>query len=660
MFSVSGKNKTAIVFESPSKWNSFFIRWHLRRRASVWIVEPFHAYHHKRGLRFFPPHHPAYVERLVHQGKISVIKAADIGARFLYMQAADKGVDIVESIYPQYKKKLNPIIRYVSEVLKSGIAETVFKINLCENLAEFYSVNIFLERIEEYLKAPRIIIYPDTNIFSYNRIKRLLMHARQSLFVKSTIRFPFEAYLRDCGETLKKRTMATARLFVQSLVSGLIAKNRSRKSHPKSTFLYAAAVLSRRQLRGNQRGPAFFVDHKTIFEKEVICFSSPTLGEEKKVGFDSAPDIENGEPATSLRGYRLPQKGRFFSHFSEWVKLLRLVLRKNLSLTHDEIMAAANLFFSYFLWRNILMDISFKHFISHCDFGIPHVGRNIALNQAGVQTWYFTDTMNSMLNFRDAKAHFKGLHPFWTYLYYDHFVTWDDALAEYYQEHPGTFKQSHVVGCIWAGHIQKKEVARKHVLMDVPDEPQQGFLLSCFDSTYSRNGQTNYEEGLRFAQDLYRLATEVEDIRIILKEKKGRRIHHMLDPVFGPELLSLYNNMEQHPRIKIVSNQEDASKLISISDLVVSFPFTSTTFEALAVNRPAIWHDAGGVYRSSIYGKIEGVVTHNYDELKTKVLEMKGMKPSEYKNPFPVDSPLMDPFRDGKAIERFIELLHSS
>ena len=98
------------------------------------------------------------------------------------------------------------------------------------------------------------------------------------------------------------------------------------------------------------------------------------------------------------------------------------------------------------------------------------------------------------------------------------------------------------------------------------------FVLSCFDSTYSINGLTSYAEGLTFAKHLLRLANECPDIYIILKEKKDRSIHYTMDPILGPKLLEIYNEMDSHPRIKICSNQVDASELISESDMVISFP----------------------------------------------------------------------------------------
>ena len=303
-------------------------------------------------------------------------------------------------------------------------------------------------------------------------------------------------------------------------------------------------------------------------------------------------------------------------------------------------------------------DISIRHFITHADFGAGHIGRNLALNQAGVQTWYFTDSMNQAVNFQKNEK--QGIrHPFWTYLYYDHLVTWDDSLAQYYREHPESFKQTHVVGCLWSEHIKEKSRARKETRVPALRNLNNLYVLSCFDSTYSRNGVTSYAEGLTFAKHLLQLANEYPDIYIILKEKKPRGIHFTLDPFLGPELLAIYNKMNFHPRIKICSNDVDASELISVSDMVISFPFTSTTFEALSTNKPAIWHDPLGYFKETLYGKMGSVVTHSYEELKTKVLEIKEINPINYQNPIPINSPLMDPFRDRRAIERFKDLLTS-
>ena len=636
-----------VVYESPNKWDYLFIKRYLKEKVPVCVIEPFHAYHHK-GLRFFPPHLPAFVQELIQDSKVSVLKADQINAKEIYPLAADKAVDVVESVYPEYRKRYENIFGYVSDTLRSPIAENVFKNNLCNRLAEFYSVNIFLHRVEKLLKSGLILFYPDMNVYSYLFIKRLLTESSQEFFEHPNIRFPIKVYVKSFLENLNQNIISMAKLCAQTLASGILGKYHSATANKKKVFSYGVTILGSRQLRGNKRGPNFIIDNKKILASEVVYFPLMPLTKDQQKMLNNLP----GEV------YELPKAGRLLSHYAQWKKLLCLSVKQRVLRNSDELMAACNAFFHYFRWQKVMESINVRHFITHCDYGIGHIGRNIALNQAGVQTWYFTDSINSSVNFREKEKNDK-FHPFRAYLHYDHFVTWDAALARYYKEHPSSLKKTHVVGCLWSEHIQEKNHARKQTSAPALRNLGTRYVLSCFDSTYSRNGVTSYAEGLTFAKHLLELADEYPDIYIILKEKKDRSIHYALDPILGPKLLEIYNKMDFHTRIKICSNDVDASELISVSDMVISFPFTSTTFEALSANKPAIWHDPAGYYRNTLYGKAGGVVTHNYSELKSKVLEIKEINPSNYRNPMSMNSPLMDPYQDRKAIDRFRDLLRS-
>jgi len=638
--------KTLFLYESPTKWDSLFIRKYLKRNVPVWVIEPFHSYHHKKGIRFFPPHLPSYVEELIKSGRILVLRADEINAKEIYLLSADKAVDVIELVYPNYRKKYEGIFQYVSKTLKSPIAENVFKINLCNRLAEFYSVNIMLHRIEQYLSQRQITVYPDINVYSYLFIKNLLLESNQEFFECPNVRFPIQSYVKGFLENLKQNLIFTAKLCAQTLASGLFGSRHP--SGEKKNFTYGITIMGERQLWENQRGPDFIIDNEEILPSEVVYFPQMILKKKQQEILGKLPG----------QFCHLPKAGRYFSHFPEWKGLFWHGLKNNFLRNYKELSAASIAFFYYFRWKKVLKDVEIKHLITHGDFGVAHIGRNLALNQAGVQTWYFTDSMNHLVDFQEEKG---GMHhPFWAYLYYDHFVTWDDALAQYYKEHPGSFKETHVVGCLWSSHLQKKNEERKLTSGPSLKILHDYFVLAAFDTTYSRNGITSYAEGLAFAIHLLQLAEECPDIYIILKEKKGRSFHLTVDPILGSKLIEIYNRMGSHPRVKICSNQVDASELISKSDMAVSFPFTSTTFEALSANRPAIWHDPLGYYVNTLYGKVGGVTTHSYEALKAKILEIKEMKSCQYQNPIPINSPLMDPFRDGKAIERFRKLLTSS
>ena len=641
-------NKLRVVFDSPRKFDYLIIRKYIKREIPVSIVEPFHAYHHKKGIRFFPPHLPLCLENFISKGEISILKAKDIQAEEIYLLAADKAVRVTESIYPAYRKNFEEIFVYVSDTLRSTISENVFKYTLCNKLAEFYSVNFLLHRIEKHFNSEQIVAYPDTNLYSYHFIKRLLTESEEDFFEHPNIKFPIKVSINSFLENLKQNIISLSKLCVQTMASGFWGKTHNPTENKKKNYPYGMTIIGPRQLRDNKRGPDFIIDNKKINANEVVYFPLMPMTTDQQKTLAKLP----GEI------HFLPKQRQFFSNFSQWKRLLLLGVKYKFLRNDEELMTASNVFLNYFRWQKVMEDVSIRQFITHADFGVGHIGRNLALNQAGVKTWYFTDSMNHTVNFQIKEKH-GGLHPFWTYLYYDHLVTWDDTLVQYYREHPGSFKNTQIVGCLWSEHIQEKYQAIKKAKVTASKNLDNFFVLSSFDSTYSRNGFTSYAEGLTFAKHLLELVDEYPDIYLVLKEKKDRDIHFTLDPVSGPKLIEIYDKMDLHPRIKICSNDADASELISLSDMVISFPFTSTTFEALSTDKPAIWHDPEGYYSDTLYGKAGQVVTHNYGELKNKVLEIKDRSPGQYRNPMSIDSPLMDPYRDRKAIDRFRDLLTS-
>jgi len=632
-----------VVFDSPTKWDAVFIYRYLQKNIPVFVVEPFFSYHHP-SLLLVPPPWPSFVEGLVRNGKISALKVEKIKAREIPFLADDKAVEVVEAVYPQYRKEHETLFQYVSDTLKSSVAENVFKKNLCGRLARFYSVNIMLHRIEKVLAPAPVLVYPDTNVQSYLYLKELLSRSEQKFFKHPNIRFPAQRHIPAFFENLKKYLITMARLSAQTVASGFLGSVSPVQPQKKKSYSYGVIISSQRQLFNNQRGPDIIIDNNKILPEDVVYFSIVNLTAGEKEILAKVP----GEV------FYLPKSSQFFSHFAEWKKLLWIACKKNFLQNSYEINTACKVFFSYFRWLKVLEKINIRHLITHCDFGVAHIGRNIALNQAGVQTWYFTDSMGQGC---DCKRDDSIREPYWTYLYYDHFVTWDELLAQFYKGHPETFRQLHVVGCLWSGHIQEKTQARtltsKAFLKDLQDR----FVLAVFDSGYLRAG---FHQGLAFARDILKLADDCPEVYILFKVKKDPPKLILYDPNLGSKLADFYNKMNDHPRITVYSEQSDATELMSISDMVVSFTYTSTTFEALSVNKPAIWHDPMGYRKDTLYGKIGGVTTHSYDELKAKVLEIKNMKPGTYQNPIPMGSPLMDPYRDGKAIERFRDLLVSS
>ena len=640
-----------IVFEEIKDRHKYSINKYLKRGNAVYIIEPFHAYHHRKGLRFFPPPLPDFVENLIKERKINLLRVSQLNAKDIYHLTTDKAVEVIESVFLEYRKEHMEFIEYVSDTLKSPFAENIFKKSLCNRLAEFYSMNIMLSRIEKTLELGPILVYPDMNVRSYSYLKNLLLRSNKEVLEHPNIRFPIRTHVTAVFENLGEYLIAMAKLTAQTLVSGFISSIRISQEKEKKSYSYGMTIVAPlRQLTSNQRGPDFIVDNDKIRTEDVVYIPLADLTSVQEKRLAEMP----GEI------YYPPKASRCFSHFTEWRKLLGMASRKYFLRNSEEIDEACRAFINYFRWLKVLKDIKLCNFITHCDFGESSIARNLALNQAGIKTWYYTDSSNSGCNMKGVKKGNGVRHPFWTYLYYDHLVTWNELLVQYYKTHPGSFKQNHVVGCLWSEHVKKQCKVANTIVFDTLKNLKGKFKVAVFDTSYSRNGWTSYAEGILFAKHFLQLVDEESDIFIFLKEKKPRNIHHFSDQVLGPKLLDLYDKMDTHSRITTYSDNADSSELISSSDMVASFPFTSTTFEALSANKLAIWHDPMGYYRNTPYGKVGGVMTHNYEELKAKVLEFKKIKPGTCQNPIPKNSPLMDPYMDGKALDRFRELLQSA
>jgi hypothetical protein len=128
---------------------------------------------------------------------------------------------------------------------------------------------------------------------------------------------------------------------------------------------------------------------------------------------------------------------------------------------------------------------------------------------------------------------------------------------------------------------------------------------------------------------------------------------------YTPELLKWIEELKNHPRSLAVSTDIAPSEIIALSDLTISFPFTSTTFEALSAARKALYFDAADKFRGALFDRIPGLVCHNYEELKSRAAELlfaaDNGRFSAYLDNYVRGK--LEGYLDGRALDRFRELL---
>ncbi len=632
---IENRNNLNIVFESPKISQRWLIWFYLKCGYRVWVVEPFYAYHYNNGIKFYPLPLPFYIQRLINERKINLIGTKDLNPRKIYFDSVNRAVEIIEKIFPSYKKIYVEPIEYITKVLHSSGAENIFKKYLCDKIAEFYSQNFLLNKIQLIFSDKVVKVSLNMTLTDYLFFKRLLIKNKEYI-AEDNIKFSYWLYILSFLNNLKINFINIFGLLIQTIGGISVIFLRRRKNPLPKKYKYGINLINpKRQLVNNRRILDFLVDDKRIRSEEVIFFIERRFKQYK-------------DRIQRLKGkiFFLPERSwQNFSHFWQWLKLSFLCVYAwskypYLALSIRETHLALS---EYFRWEKIFNNLELTNFITHSDFSIVHIARNILLKQKGVETWYFTDTINSLFNFQGG-LHEYIRHPFWTYLYYDNFVTWHKEFAEYICAHPGSSMRKHIVGCFWAEHITEENLQCDK------------FIIGAFDTTYTCNGLASFEEGILFAKHIFNLVNEFVDVQIFFKEKKERSFHLKGDPVYGRELIRLYEKMEEHPRIKFYNDEADSSKIISGSHMVISFPFTSTTFEAISAKKIGLWHDPLGYYKNTLYAKLNVLVTHSYEELKSRVIQIKN-KEIEWSNLINNNSGLFDPYCDRKAIERFRGLL---
>ena len=115
---------------------------------------------------------------------------------------------------------------------------------------------------------------------------------------------------------------------------------------------------------------------------------------------------------------------------------------------------SAYLVSEYGIWSGFISRYTVKHFITYCDYGTRHVGRNVLLNQRGVTTWHYTDTINTTAAFNEQGDRVAYRQHEWGYLMYDRFVSWSPWFSRFQREHQQIIGKYVNVGVLWAEHVR--------------------------------------------------------------------------------------------------------------------------------------------------------------------------------------------------------------
>jgi polysaccharide biosynthesis PFTS motif protein len=326
--------------------------------------------------------------------------------------------------------------------------------------------------------------------------------------------------------------------------------------------------------------------------------------------------------------------------------------------------ASAYMLSEFGTWTGFSARYEIKNFITYCDFGIRHIGRNILLNQQGVTTWHYTDTVNTAAAFGPENG-CRYRQDYWGYMMYDKFVSWSPWFSRFHQGHHQMIGQYIDVGVLWAEHVRLYREGALHSDL-LKNLEAKGYrlgqqLVSVFDSSYHDETLTTYKDGIEFLKGVERLLQDLPELFLVLKEKKPRSLLSLFsyDPSELQEMTAILNRLDAHRRCYLPGHTGIASEIIAHSDLVLCYPFTSTGIEALASGVMALYYDPTSKFRRTSFAEVPGLVVHDYPRLQQRVEEIlsgHGRDGCKFFFDKYVKGDL-EPYMDGRAITRFRTLL---
>lgn len=558
----------------------------------------------------------------------------------------------VEELYAASWKD-NPLIERLSALYGSSDIERSFKKELNAKLSDYYSIRWTIKNAARLLGGERFVYIPSSTdgvhflsgAAGHAALARRLRAAGCDPLDEPACLVPAWLGLWDRLLALRERADAAARglgAFGWLALNSLVGESAE---PPVEARIGVNIVAPQRQFANEVQNAGFLVDGSAIKAEDALIVSGLALSDPHRLALDR-------------KGLRwIDDLKRWLSPSASSAALPAAIHGAAEALLGDALLGrtAAMLAYQYAKWSGVLERTKLRHFVSYCDMmDLQTIPRNILMRRAGVQTWFYLDSSHVMCYYASVERPLGLMvHKAFTYMLYDHFVSWSKELTDFYARHRGSFGVVHEVGCLWAEHLTAAAAKGGGALSETLKSKSGGRrIVAVFDSTYNDESMTTYADGAAFAAGIRELADASPDAFVVVKEKTA----HARFP--DAKTRAAYDELARHERVLILPPQESPSELMALSDLVVSFPFTSTSFEALAAGRKALWFDATNKFRGTFFDAVPGLVCHDAPALKARCAELLACGDASWKA-FIAERVrgTIEPYCDGRALTRWRELL---
>lgn len=574
----------------------------------------------------------------------------------------DDAFEATDTFFQDFQNK--SIFESMVRLYKNDAVILAYKKAFNDILARFYYLNHFMHFMTERYQGDDVGFIPSNGIqdyrtegceiYDYDKVYQQARAVGALCYKTGSVRFPWwciigsyiNAFNRKC-KILSAIIVFPWWCFVKG-VRALLKKRILKLRH----FKYVITIVSpTRQFANQIQTVDFMIDGDIIKKEEVVFHSYSKLS-------------KNEQEYLARRQLTFFDDSEAFISFSEIGRIIPAYLLLIFSILKESsttLKTSLKGLYFYVIWDSLARNIKFDNYITYSIYEIKSIFRNIVFEAHGCTTYQFMDSTNFGYFFTSTEV--KGKKSFLLgFLYGDYLITWNDAIIHFFKFIHCHFKQYVNLGCFWAEHLRLiREGKIKSAIFE--DLEVAGYrpgmrIVSVFDSTANDDAHTTYDDAIKFLQGIYLLMQDIPDAFFIFKEKNLRGYHKIMSAKYK-EMYALYEKFDNFPRCFMTGNKRNPSEIIAISDLTISSPFTSTTFEALSAREKGLWYDASDKFRESYYDGIPGLVCHTYAQLLTRADELlNNTSDAEYNQYLDMHiKEKVESYLDGKAITRFRELL---
>ncbi len=634
-----------VIFERLTSNHRPILAYYLRKQRSVSFFDNDGMAKEKK-----------WVSKLKRQWKISEVLPFGNISNECYGMALDN----IDKIY-QFLAGGSTLIRGMTEIYGDEKVKLAFKKALTWELSTFYYIDFYLHDEESRLNDnERILFIP--HIYG----EYLRMAKKSGAFFYDHPRIDVADNLNALGRVYGLFTKIRCWLLqfgTVTLYTFRLMMSGKRGSQIKK-YKYAIPINNPDyQFKFKSRPVDFLLDGKDIRnDNTIFLLMNPTISK------------DNLEEMKSKKLNTIDCSNRFMPSWPILREALIYTVKYALPglFEHHVLFQTMSILIYVFLkWSSILQDIKVEHLITFNDEGLDHIGRNILLNKTGARTWYYAHSASMSYISVPPDSDIRNYrHWLWSFLYYDYYVGWNDSMIEYYKLHPGAISNYVSVGCIWARSIVDILAGRggskqgKRIFANFDRNKYK--TLSFFDSGYVPDSTSTLEDGVYFYQCILILLEEFPEILAVVKEKKSEEtvlaFYQKLggnSDIFYQHYRPALDKLRKHPRCHVTGYKGDPSETIAMSDLTVTYAFSSPSVESLCARKKALFFDTGNRWRDYYYDRIPNFVAHDYDELKRLIhywlYEVTEKDFENFLNTYVKGE--IDPYLDGQALTRLRKLL---